>query len=75
MVALLKYLKVVKVVIYSPDVPEGSLDFRFPTRYFWNSLFHSLISVHYLQLMPFTHYLFFVPPGTHYCWVTRGGVD
>ena len=30
----------------------------------------------FMQLKPFTQfYYFFVPPGTQYCWVTRGDVD
>ena len=28
-----------------------------------------------MQLKPFTQFRFFVPPGTHYCWVARGNVD
>ena len=31
-------------------------------------------SVHFLQLMPFTVFLVFVPPVTHHCWVDRGGM-
>ena len=29
---------------------------------------------HFLQLKHFSQQ-FFIPPGTHYCWVDRGGVD
>ena len=32
-------------------------------------------AAHFLQLKPFALYQFFVPPGTHYCWVDRGNVD
>ena len=31
-------------------------------------------SVHFLQLMTFTIYPIFVPPGTYHCWVGRGGM-
>ena len=31
-------------------------------------------SEHFLQLMPFTIFPIFVPPGTHYCWMDRGSM-
>ena len=31
-------------------------------------------SLHFLQLMTFTIYPIFVPPGTYHCWVDRGGM-
>ena len=32
-------------------------------------------SAHFLQLMPFTFFQFFGPPGTHHCWVGRGSME
>ena len=43
--------------------------------WYWNSLLYGENSVHFLQLMPFTIFQFFVPPGTHYCWVSRGSME
>ena len=47
--------------------------------WYWNSLLYGLISsgessAHFLQLMPFTIFPVFIPPGTHHCWVDRGGM-
>ena len=48
--------------------------------WYCNSLLYRLISsgensAHFLQLMPFTIFQFFVPPGTHHCWVGRGSME
>ena len=48
--------------------------------WYCNSLLCSLIysgenSGHFLQLIPFTIFHLFVPPGTHYCWVGRGSME
>ena len=48
--------------------------------WYWNSLLYGLISsgensTHFLQLMPFTIFHFFIPPGTHYCWVGKGSME
>ena len=45
----------------------------------WDSRLYGVISsgensAHFLQLMPLTILLFFVPPGTHHCWLDRGGM-
>ena len=47
--------------------------------WYWNSLLYGLISsgensAHFLQPMPFKIFPIFVPPGTHHCWVDRGGM-
>ena len=41
--------------------------------WYWNSLLCGLISSgeNFLQLIPFTIFLVFVPTGTHHCWVDR----
>ena len=38
-----------KVCVYSPDIPSKSSDFTLFTPRYWNSLFHSLISVGRMQ--------------------------
>ena len=48
--------------------------------WYWNSLLFGLISseensAHFLQLIPFTSFEFFVPPGTNYCWVGNGSME
>ena len=48
--------------------------------WYCNSLLYGLISsgensAHFLQLMPRTIFQFFIPPGTHYCWVSRGSMQ
>ena len=63
------------VVIYSPDIPEGSSITS--TVLYRNPLVHSLIppvedTAHILQMKPFKQYQFFVPDGTRECWVDRG---
>ena len=73
-------VKMVKVVIYRLDIPE---DFTSITPRYWNSLFNSLVlllcpraqcstfsAAEAIHAVPI-----FVPPGTHYYWVGRVGVD
>ena len=48
--------------------------------WYWNSLLFCLISsgenlAHFLQLLAFTIFQFFVPPGTHYWRVGRGSME
>ena len=70
------YIKV-KVHVYNPDISGSSKDFSLITPRYWNSLTQSHLPVEnkaiFLRLKPFTHYLFFVLPGNHYCWFYRGG--
>ena len=59
--------------------PVGTADLVLFTPRYWNSLFHSLISLARMQLIFCSVAIhtvpIFVPPGTHYCWVDRGSVD
>ena len=48
--------------------------------WYWKSFSNGFIfagdnSAHFLQLMPFTIFQFFIPPGIHYCWVARGSIE
>ena len=66
----------IKVYVYSPDIP---VDFRVIIPRYWNSLFHSLVSLEgnatQFSATEATYTVpILVPPGTHYCWVNRGGV-
>ena len=69
----------VKVSVYGPDIPVGSrlyinyseaLEFllsqsRLPGENV--PQFSAVVAIHTVPI--------FIPPGTHYCWVDRGGVD
>ena len=69
----------VKVLIYSPDIPDSSADFTLYLPRYWNSLCNGLISLRRMQSFAAANaihtFSVFVPPGTHYCWVVRGNVD
>ena len=59
-------------------IPVSSVDFTIYTPSI-ETLSYGLISTgenstHFLQLMPFTIFPVFIPPGTHHCWVDRGGM-
>ena len=63
--------------MYSPDIPVGSADFTliipgngthsYTVSYPWEecSAFSAAVAIRTV--------LIFIPPGTHYCWVDRGG--
>ena len=67
----------VKVIIYSPIFPKAHRTLhKLPPGIRTQSHLPGENAALFLQLKPFTPVHFFsIPPGTHYCWVARGGVD
>ena len=72
----------VNVHVYSPDIPVGSVDCTIYTPGI-GTLSFSLISSGensaFLHTFCYSYsqslqYSFLIPPGTHHCWVDRGGV-
>ena len=66
------------VYVYSPDMLVSSADLTLITLMYWNSLlsFISLGVVQHFSAAEAIHIvLTFVPPGTHYYWIVRGGAD
>ena len=71
----------VNVHIYSPDIPVGSADCTIYTPVLEHTLLQShllwgefsicALCCSYSQSLQFS---FLVPPGTHHCWVDRGGM-
>ena len=65
--------------VYSPDIPVSSADFTLITPKYWNSLFQSHLpgqnAAQFSAAVANRTVLNLVPPGTHYCWVDRGGMD
>ena len=65
----------VKVRVYNPDILVGSTDFTSIAPIYWNLRFHSINIRKCFASVAIHTVLIFVPLGTHYCRVDRGGVD
>ena len=79
-VSFLNYInKNVNVDVYSLIALWVQQTLQFTTLVLKISLIRSYLLwgnyVHFLQLMPFTIFQFFVPSGIHHCWVGRGTME
>ena len=69
----------VKVYVYSPDIPGSLVNFTLFTPGIGITLSQSLLpgenAAQCSAAVAIRTVPLFVPPGTHCCWVDRGGVD
>ena len=64
----------VKVDIYSSDISVGSADFTSIIARYLNSVSSPSGEYRAFSTAEAIHTIY-VPPGTHYCWVAKVGVD